>query len=304
MMEKSIVFIHCLIAYYTSIYYLYISIFKFNYVDEFTEFESKIKEVTNATQYEKNCGSFKRMKLQRYSVHDSFKDSCAKSLEYVKKLKLDKSSSIVPFCKYMHYWYYDMAKSNNGFPFYSSILLFFKEFENFNDCKLYMEDIDSKQYQKIADLVQMYDDFNDFKNESITKSNNECKHGDKYYTLYQKYVGGCKENHENPFCLKLIHFREYYNEHKKDVKYCTNKLQYLTPIISDLSSTILIPTAAISAMSFAFYISYKFTPLGAWLRPRLPGGKKKANKIYREMNEWKGTTELQGSQYKVPYQSS
>ncbi|CAG9472757.1 unnamed protein product [Plasmodium vivax] len=133
----------------------------FNYVDEFTEFESKIKEVTNATQYEKNCGKF----------------------------------------------------------------------ENFNDCKLYMEDIDSKQYQKIADLVQMYADYYGFKNESKTNGNNE-------------------------------------------------------------------------SMSFAFLISYKFTPLGAWLLPRLPGGKKEPNKIYREMNEWKGTTELQGSQYKVPYHSS
>ncbi|VUZ93242.1 PIR protein [Plasmodium vivax] len=244
-------------------------------------------EVTNATQYEKNCGSFKRMKLQRYSVHDSFKDSCAKSLEYVKKLKLDKSSSIVPFCKYMHYWYYSMVKSNNGFPFYSSILLFFKEFENFNDCKLYMEDIDSKQYQKIADLVQMYADYYGFKNESKTNGNNECTHGDKCFNIYQQYVGECKNNHENPFCLKLMRFREEYNEHKKYVKYCTNKLKDLTPIISDSPPTFLIPTSAISAMSFAFLISYK-----------------EPNKIYREMNEWKRTAEVQGSQYKVPYHSS
>ncbi|KMZ89349.1 hypothetical protein PVBG_06201 [Plasmodium vivax Brazil I] len=161
----------------------------------------------------------------------------------------------------MHYWYYDMAKSNNGFPFYSSILLFFKEFENFNDCKLYMEDIDSKQYQKIADLVQMYADYYGFKNESKTNGNNECTHGDKCFNIYQQYVGECKNNHENPFCLKLMRFREEYNEHKKYVKYCTNKLKDLTPIISDSPPTFLIPTSAISAMSFAFLISYKVITL-------------------------------------------
>ncbi|SCO65064.1 VIR protein [Plasmodium vivax] len=225
------------------------------------------------TKKEKDCGIFRKIKLGIYNfIDDSFKSSCAKSFEYVNTLKSGKPSNIVPFCKYMHYWYYDMAKLNNKFPLYSTIMLFFDDFENFKDCKKYIEDIDSEKYQKIKDLVQMYDDFNDFKNESITKINNVCNHGDKYYTLYQQHVGGCKENHENPFCLKLIHFREYYNEHKKNVKYCKHKLQYLTPIISDLSSTILIPTAAISAMSFAFLISYK-----------------EPNKIYREMNEWKGT---------------
>ncbi|SCA81741.1 VIR protein, partial [Plasmodium vivax] len=214
-------------------------------------------DITNANQHEKNCGSFKGMKLQRYSVHDSFKDSCAKSMEYVKKLKPDQSSSILPFCKYMHYWYYSMVKSNNGFPFYSTILLFFNEIENFNDCKLYMEDIDNKKFEKITDLVEMYDDFDKFKKESKTNGNNECTHGDKCFNIYQQYVGECKNNHENPFCLKLIRFREEYNEHKKDVKYCTNKLKDLTPIISDSSSPFLVSTAAMSAISVALFVSYK-----------------------------------------------
>ncbi|KMZ81634.1 hypothetical protein PVIIG_05934 [Plasmodium vivax India VII] len=150
-----------------------------------------------------------------------------------------------------------MVKSNNGFPFYSTIRLFFDDFINFKDCKKYIEDIDSKKFKKITDLVQLYDDFDCFKKESIENGNTDCKHGDKCSTLYEPYVGECKANHDNPFCLKLIRFREEYNKHKKDVKSCKDKLQQLTPIISDLSSTILIPTAAISAMSFAFYISYK-----------------------------------------------
>ncbi|SCO65063.1 hypothetical protein, conserved [Plasmodium vivax] len=182
-------------------------------------------------------------------------------MEYVKKLKPDQSSSILPFCKYMHYWYYDMAKLINGFPFYSTILLFFNEIENFNDCKLYMEDIDNKKFEKITDLVEMYDDFDKFKKESKTNENDVCDHGDTCFNTYEKYVEGCKTNNGNPFCLKLIRFREEYNEHKKDVKYCTNKLKDLTQIISDSSSPFLVSTAAMSAISVALFVSYKVITL-------------------------------------------
>ncbi|CAG9483845.1 unnamed protein product [Plasmodium vivax] len=276
----------------------------FNYVQEFTKFKSKIDEVTGYTRDEQKCGKFKQIKLPKYNVHDSFKSSCAKSVEYVKILNPHESSKILPFCKYMHYWYYDMAKLINGFPFYSSILLFFNEIENFNDCKLYMEDIDNKKFEKITDLVEMYDDFDKFKKESIENGNTDCKHGDKCSTLYEPYVGECKANHDNPFCLKLIRFREEYNEHKKDVKYCTNKLKDLTPIISDSSSPFLVSTAAMSAISVALFVSYKFTPLGAWLRPRLPGGKKKANIVDHKMSELQNNSETEGTSYKVPYHSS
>ncbi|KNA02156.1 hypothetical protein PVNG_05921, partial [Plasmodium vivax North Korean] len=76
----------------------------FNYVQDFTDFKSKIKDITNANQHEKKCLTFRNTILQIYNdVDSSFKSSCAKSMEYVKKLKPDQSSSIVPFCKYMHY---------------------------------------------------------------------------------------------------------------------------------------------------------------------------------------------------------
>ncbi|CAG9483841.1 unnamed protein product [Plasmodium vivax] len=54
------------------------------------------------------------------------------------------------------------------------------------------------------------------------------------------------------------------------------------------------------------YEDYKtiFTPLGAWLRPRLPGGKKKANILDHKMSELPKNSKTEATSYKVSYHSS
>ncbi|CAI7718288.1 PIR protein [Plasmodium vivax] len=276
-------------------------------VKKFPDLKSVIlsKNVVNTSANKSSCENYITRNLKGYNDDDHlFLNTCAKIADNKTEILKEAESSEPIFCKYMNYMFYDMLKSMKSFHYYVLLNQFYREIEKFGDCLEHMEDIDINTYEKLKILYELYDDFIEFKKESYTENAKSCEHGAKCVQLYTTHSKKCKDNYNNKFCMILIDFRKEYEDYKTKVKKCGDSMQYLEPIISDSSSPFLVSTAAMSAISVALFVSYKFTPLGAWLRPRLPGGKKKANIVDHKMSELQNNSETEGTSYKVPYHSS
>ncbi|SCA59974.1 VIR protein [Plasmodium vivax] len=280
---------------------IYNSVKKFSDLKSVISTKNELKTSTNKS----SCENYRTRRLKGYTdKNDVFLNTCTKIADNQKEILEEATSSKLNFCKYMNYLFYDMLNTMKPFHYYVLLNQFYSEIEKFWDCLEHMEDIDINTYEKLKILYELYDDFIEFKKESYTENAKSCEHGAKCVQLYTTHSKKCKDNYNNKFCMILIDFRKEYEDYKTKVKKCGDSMQYLEPIISDSSSPFLVSTAAMSAISVALFVSYKFTPFGAWLRPRLPGGKKKANIVDHKMSELPKNSKTEGTSYKVPYHSS
>ncbi|CAG9472758.1 unnamed protein product [Plasmodium vivax] len=276
-------------------------------VKKFPDLKSVIslKDVVNASTNESSCKNYITERLKGYTdKNDVFLNTCTKIADNQKEILEEAESSKLNFCKYMNYLFYDMLNTMKPFHYYVLLNQFYREIEKFWDCLEHIEYIDIHKYKELKILSELYDDFIAFKKESYTENAKPCTHGTKCVDHYRAHAKNCKNNYNNNFCMILIDFRKEYEDYKSEVKKCEDSMKYLEPIISDSSSPFLVSTAAMSAISVALFVSYKFTPFGAWLRPRLPGGKKKANIVDHKMSELPKNSKTEGTSYKVPYHSS
>ncbi|SCO70550.1 hypothetical protein PVC01_020005300 [Plasmodium vivax] len=238
----------------------------YNSVHKFPHLKSVIstkKEHSTSTN-KSSCKEYITRNLKGYKDEDDvFLKECTKIADNLTEILSDSTSTELNFCKYMNYMFYDMLKSMKSFQYYRLLNQFYTNIQNFKVCLENTEDIDNDTYEELKILYELYDDFIEFKKESLMKNDEPCKHGTKCVEHYTTYAKKCKNNYNNNFCMILIDFRKEYEDCKK-----------------------------------------KFTPLGAWLRPRLPGGKKKADTLDHKMKELKNNSKTEDTSYKVPYHSS
>ncbi|VUZ99933.1 PIR protein [Plasmodium vivax] len=205
-------------------------------------------------------------------------------------------------CKYFSYWVYKEMIMNKTYS-YSVPMLHGNIMRNKNIqiCKEYVEDITPETFKNIENLIDLYEKFLE-----TLRVDDEftCNQAKICVELYKSLEKTCYLNSNDLFCKGIEKFREAYNKTMKTKIIC-DEYKILQPFQKRperLSNTI--PVVAITAISFASIMTYKFTPLGSWVRHRLSGNKSLKNKLEKELNASQNSSELQDMEYRVPYNSS
>ncbi|KMZ95648.1 hypothetical protein PVMG_05661 [Plasmodium vivax Mauritania I] len=245
---------------YKRLFFFIMFRWRYNSVHKFPHLKSVIstkKEHTSSTN-KSSCENYITRRLNGFKDQDHlFRKTCTKIADNLTEILSDSTSTELNFCKYMNYMLYNTLNSMNPFHYYVLLHHFYSEIEKFRGCLQYKENIDNNTYEELKILYELYDDFIEFKKESLMKNDEPCKHGTKCVEHYTTYAKKCKNNYNNNFCMILIDFRKEYEDCKKKVKKCEDSMKYLEPIISESSSPFLISTAAMSAISVALFVSYK-----------------------------------------------
>ncbi|KMZ86056.1 hypothetical protein PVBG_05455 [Plasmodium vivax Brazil I] len=157
----------------------------------------------------------------------------------------------------MNYWIHHEVLSKNPDRYSHLINEFFGIVPNLDDFKDCVYKIDHDTYKKLKTLDDLYKDFNNFKKESLPHGADTYENGNTCITLYNVHVEECNKDYKNGFCMKLIDFKNEYEEHMTKLKNCGNMPKYLPAIGSNIATSISIPVVAMSLISFVSYISYK-----------------------------------------------
>ncbi|SCA60333.1 Plasmodium vivax Vir protein, putative [Plasmodium vivax] len=250
----------------------------YTYVDQFPEFASKILESQDITdiQFKKPCEDFRDSKLTTYNGDKpQFIKECTKIVKYLEDNK--SNANFKPaFCKYINYWLYDTLEKMD--PFSSNALLdaFYSNIGKLNICQTYKNHIEKEIYDDLKELYNLHEHLIKYKKESKQAQDDSCVHAKNGAELYESHVDKCKWMHNYGYCSSLKKFRDVYENHRTEENKCSVNMQYLTP----------------------------FTSFGAWLRPRLPGGKHKTKKLEKKMQDLRNTSDVRNSRYTLPYHSS
>ncbi|KNA02224.1 hypothetical protein PVNG_04455 [Plasmodium vivax North Korean] len=153
--------------------------------------------------------------------------------------------------------YYIKYVTNNWGYFYNE-KLFYNEFEDLNCCTEYHKNnIDEHEHAELKVLYDLYDDFYNFKTESLGNRKTICDHGTKCVTIYKHHVDKCQQNYENGLCINLIIFKNQYDEHIENINWCHEKIQHLDSIESDMKAIILLPFVVMIVISIILLLLYK-----------------------------------------------
>ncbi|KMZ88761.1 hypothetical protein PVBG_05853 [Plasmodium vivax Brazil I] len=151
-----------------------------------------------------------------------------------------------------------MIKSTESHSYFELLEKFYKEFENLNYCTEYHKNnIDEHEHAELKVLYDLYDDFYKFKTESSGNRKTKCDHGTKCVTIYKQHVDKCQKKYENGLCINLIMFKNQYDEHIENMKWCHEKIQHLDSIESDIKTIILLPFVVMIVISIILLLLYK-----------------------------------------------
>ncbi|SCA83708.1 VIR protein [Plasmodium vivax] len=212
------------------------------------------------------------------------------------------SRNIKEACKYFSYWAYKEMIMDKKYSYSVSTLHEnINKISNFNICKKYVENISTETFLNIDNLYKLYQNFKEILNGDEPFN---CDKAKKCVEFYKTFEGTCYLDSDDPFCIGLKKFREAYNKTMKSAQKCEEYkiLQELQKRPEKSANTIA--TAAITAISFASIMTYKFTPLGSWVRHRLSGNKNMINKLEKEFKASQNSSKIQDMEYRVPYNSS
>ncbi|VUZ99875.1 PIR protein [Plasmodium vivax] len=279
----------------------------FDCVKEFPTFDSMMSStIKDRNQVNKEqCEEFILDKLTYYFVDDQeLYRFCAKAAYHVTDIKSNPENEIYPFCIYMIYWVYRKVFLEDVSKYSGVLKEFINSVPNSEGCEYYVDKIDQNIYEKLKTLHDLYDDFNKFKKETLPTNSDTYKNGNICVELYKKNVDVCNKNYKNGFCMKLIDFKKEYEEHMIQLKNYGNMPRYLPSIGSNVATSVSTPVVSMSLISFFSYISYKYTPLGSWIHPKLTGGKKRMNNLHQETEKIQYTSEYQENPYRISYQPS
>ncbi|KMZ89667.1 hypothetical protein PVMG_06122 [Plasmodium vivax Mauritania I] len=232
---------------------------KFNHVNKFPQYKLKIsgKAITSGDD-QNNCDTFKRDKLKdNADKPESFANTCKQIVEYQAKPIKEDESSEAELCKYIIYWFYKTLKENGRTSYKELINQFFNDIKSLNFCNKHIEDIKKEDYDKIEKLFKLYEDFYEFKKESIDHEKNTCTHGEECVKICDQNVDICRNDYNNDFCMKLIEFKYEYDNFYTQMLICRNKFAYLRPIKGDVSVYILIAIGVMSVISLFLFILFK-----------------------------------------------
>ncbi|SBT73358.1 PIR protein [Plasmodium ovale] len=232
----------------------------YNYVYSFPECKADFERITND---ESVSGVFRCTGINKDIINDDI--NCIKFLAYLHNLENEGTSShLVTGCKYLNFWLYDELINKNKSIHKTSIL--YKEFMNVYDtlysndneiCKDHIEDINEEIYNKVKNLLELY---NHFKNVPTSSTVGNCFNDNKCADLYNDFIKECAKINNRNFCDGLDKFREIYNERMIFLNTCENVQKYLPSYKSNnMAVTILIPIIIILAIPFILFFLHKYT---------------------------------------------
>ncbi|CAG9472756.1 unnamed protein product [Plasmodium vivax] len=168
-------------------------------------------------------------------------------------------------------------------------------------CEDHTKSIDKNIHKKLQILYKLYENFKKFKEETSKDSSN-CKSGKLCAQEYETHEGTCKGNGNNSFCNELENFRVLFNNHLKSKNKCDNIEELPSFQGPSLAATISLPVTLMSAISFFSFITYKYTPLGSWINPKLVKKKRTINELLHESENRENISNMR--QYNIAYNLS
>ncbi|KMZ82868.1 hypothetical protein PVIIG_04619 [Plasmodium vivax India VII] len=198
-------------------------------------------------------------------------------------------------------WIYKEVISKNGHKYNELINHFFDNIGNLEKCEDHTKSIDKNIHKKLQILYKLYENFKKFKEETSKDSSN-CKSGKLCAQEYETHEGTCKGNGNNSFCNELENFRVLFNNHLKSKNKCDNIEELPSFQGPSLAATISLPVTLMSAISFFSFITYKYTPLGSWINPKLVKKKRTINELLHESENRENISNMR--QYNIAYNLS
>ncbi|SBT51977.1 PIR Superfamily Protein [Plasmodium ovale wallikeri] len=166
-------------------------------------------------------------------------------------------------------------KLNEGYAIYPSDFKIYK-------CKI--ESISEGAFKELKDLYNLHDKLYKIKKSysGPNSSSSSCENADEFVQLYDGYIKECNTKGQTKFCNKLTELSNNYQAIMETKPTCKKMLQVLEPPKdNDQPVTALVPFVIILVMSILFFILYKFTPFGPWIRPQILRKKK----IWKDLHE-------------------
>ncbi|VUZ99571.1 PIR protein [Plasmodium vivax] len=279
----------------------------YSYINKFPIIVSRIEEKGNGTNHtiKGQCDKFQSSNpgILKDSG-DKFSKECWKIAQYQDEIINDDNSYKPALCKYINYWFYGTLKKEKQSNHYSLLSDFYKKVKSLEYCNAYLKQFKTGGYDEVKELYEMYDIFEKFKKESSKPTNPTCKDLTECFTIYDKYLKKCETEYKHGLCMNVKNFKYEYDDHREIEKKCVGNMKELDTLRTDLESIILLPFVIMTLITFILVYLYKFTSFGSWLRPRLPGGKNKAKKLLRRMQEFQDTSEPGRRPYKLSYHFS
>ncbi|SBT73435.1 PIR protein [Plasmodium ovale] len=286
-------------------------------VSYFPKYENDFDGATKNTDDSYN-GVCKSISDSLKADESKFMMPCKKITMYLKYLKDATTTVDTPKkCKYINYRINDEVQKLENTS-YGNSELYSKWIAGYRSnpedmstiCGENMEHLNDVIFKKVQNLYKMYHKYNKYKNTSGLSNTIECSEFTECVNLYNSYESICIEGDDQNFCNALESFRRYYQMYIGSVvdkcigahvslksfqiwrKNGQSRLDDGSFVYEDdhwnpfemqyIGTNIFIMFTIITLFSIFFFILYKFTPFGYWLRPRIQNRIKILKKIYEE----------------------
>ncbi|KMZ76918.1 hypothetical protein PVIIG_05804 [Plasmodium vivax India VII] len=210
----------------------------------------------------------------------TFKLNCNKSLNYLHDLE-ENGYTVIKQAQgtlYLYHWLYDKELKNLEYEgkhieIYEKLLDLCFEDLNYNIRTIYHSKVTKDNFEILKNLYNLYYNFDKIEHDNECENTKyEC--AKKCFDLYKEYIDDCPKKFTADFCNKLEIFRNEFNGYISSEPQCKDKGLYIpSNIFASKSVILLIPIVSLLVLSTFFFILYKFTPFGPWLRDK--SGRKK-----------------------------
>ncbi|SBS82068.1 PIR Superfamily Protein [Plasmodium ovale curtisi] len=292
-------------------------------VSSFHKCEANFNSVTKKPDASHN-GVCKSISTSLQDDESNLMTPCKRITMYLKYLN-DKTTRVdIPLnCKYINYKLNDEVRKLENTSYehsdlYSKWIAVYRSSPQdiSTICKENMQHLDDVIFKKIQDLYNMYHKYNKYITTSGSSNSIECTEFTECVNSYNNYESICTKSSDKNFCNALDSFRIYYQSYSASVvskcigtqvllrsfQMSTEDGQsfidggeleedddYIDPFgLQYIGTNIFIMFTIIILLSFLFFILYRFTPFGYWLRPRIKNKIKilkiiyeKSTKLYR-----------------------
>ncbi|SBT31156.1 PIR Superfamily Protein [Plasmodium ovale wallikeri] len=199
---------------------------------------------------------------------------CTQIVNYLNYLDSYDESYICEGCKYLNYLLYNeihkkLGHGHNILQFYDKLKDSYDYYFNTYIFDIYVKEISEDIFQKIQNLIELYDHFKKIKSANIQIIGETCKNAQSFANAYLLHVKKCYESYDKDFCAELEKFRDQYNLRMTNVTSCAGLQTFLPSTINVNLLAILSPFVVIIGIPFIFFILFKFTPFGPWIMPRM-----------------------------------
>ncbi|CAI7721677.1 PIR protein [Plasmodium vivax] len=258
----------------------------YNAVSSFPQYKTILSDSYNGSAPANNAWCDEAVKTFAKDGDISKKNICVTSIKYLEEIKGKKNNLYISNgCKYLYYRIYDKKQEDQEYSdiiyeFYKKLLKEYisKEINTFEDNTA---KINKDIYEKLKNLDELYDNFNEHKNSKYCNIGS-CVCAQKCAKLYEKCRPECYGNYNTPFCVELHKFAERFNVYLRGNNECNKKIEELK-VFNKNNSRIVITGSAVLlvVIVLSLFILYKIIQY----RRKAHRQKSKMKNIREHMNQ-------------------